>query len=178
MLHGKLKAEEKRDIIDKFLKNEINVLVSTTVVEVGVNVPNATVMMIENAERFGLSQLHQLRGRVGRDSEESYCLFVSDSGSEAAKKRLDIISGTNDGFIIAEKDLELRGPGDFFGARQSGDMEFSMADPGRDMKLLTQSVNMAKQLVKEDPELELDVNRGLRKRLIDYQDKGIDKINL
>ena len=178
MLHGKLKAEEKRDIIDKFLKNEINVLVSTTVVEVGVNVPNATVMMIENAERFGLSQLHQLRGRVGRGREESYCLFVSDSGSEAAKKRLDIISGTNDGFIIAEKDLELRGPGDFFGARQSGDMEFSMADPGRDMKLLTQSVNMAKQLVKEDPDLELDVNRRLRKRLIDYQDKGIDKINL
>lgn len=178
MLHGKLKPDEKRDIIEKFANNEIQVLVSTTVIEVGINVPNAIVMMIENAERFGLSQLHQLRGRVGRGSEESYCLFVSDTKTDATKKRLEIISGTNDGFIIAEQDLLLRGPGDFFGARQSGNIEFSLADPSRDTELLNHSVALAKKIIKEDANLELLKNTGIKRKLIEYRDKGIDKINL
>ena len=135
-------------------------------------------MMIENAERFGLSQLHQLRGRVGRGSEESYCLFVSDSKTDASQKRLEIISGTNDGFVIAEQDLKLRGPGDFFGARQSGNIEFSLADPSRDTELLNHSVALAKKIIKEDPNLELLKNTGIKRKLIEYRDKGIDKINL
>ena len=121
-LHGKMKASQKNEIMEKFSKNEINVLVSTTVIEVGVNVPNATVMMVENAERFGLAQLHQLRGRVGRGGFQSYCIFVSGNKSKKTKDRLEILNKTNDGFKIAEEDLKLRGPGDFFGVRQSGDL--------------------------------------------------------
>ena len=121
-LHGKMKASQKNEIMEKFSKNEINVLVSTTVIEVGVNVPNATVMMVENAERFGLAQLHQLRGRVGRGGFQSYCIFVSGNKSKKTKDRLEILNKTNDGFKIAEEDLKLRGPGDFFGVRQSGDI--------------------------------------------------------
>ena len=119
-LHGKMKASQKNEIMEKFSKNEINVLVSTTVIEVGVNVPNATVMMVENAERFGLAQLHQLRGRVGRGGFQSYCIFMSGNKSKKTKDRLEILNKTNDGFKIAEEDLKLRGPGDFFGVRQSG----------------------------------------------------------
>ena len=116
---------------EAFAKNEIQVLVSTTVIEVGVNVPNATVMMVENAERFGLAQLHQLRGRVGRGEYQSYCIFVQGGQEEETKKRLQILEKSNDGFQIAGEDLRLRGPGDFFGVRQSGDMEFRIADISR-----------------------------------------------
>ena len=135
-LHGKMKASQKNEIMEKFSKNEINVLVSTTVIEVGVNVPNATVMMVENAERFGLAQLHQLRGRVGRGGFQSYCIFVSGNKSKKTKDRLEILNKTNDGFKIAEEDLKLRGPGDFFGVRQSGDFDFGIADIYTDAKVL------------------------------------------
>lgn len=135
-LHGKMKSEQKNDIIRRFEKNEINVLVSTTVIEVGINVPNATVMMVENAERFSLASLHQLRGRVGRGKHQSYCIFISAAGNKDKLKRLEILNQSNDGFYIASQDLKLRGPGDFFGVRQSGDMQFELADIYTDAKLL------------------------------------------
>lgn len=134
-LHGKMKQSEKDDIMRRFAANEIQALVSTTVIEVGINVPNATVMMIENAERFGLAQLHQLRGRVGR-KYQSYCIFMSGSKSKETKKRLEILNNSNDGFKIASEDLKLRGPGDLFGIRQSGLMDFKLGDIYQDAKLL------------------------------------------
>ena len=134
-LHGKMKGKEKNQIMERFAFGEIQVLVSTTVVEVGVNVPNATVMMIENAERFGLAQLHQLRGRVGRGAHQSYCIMVNCSDQDGTQERLDILNRSNDGFYIASEDLKLRGPGDFFGLRQSGDMEFKIADIFTDANL-------------------------------------------
>lgn len=135
-LHGKMKQSEKDEIMNRFAANEIQVLVSTTVIEVGINVPNATVMMVENAERFGLAQLHQLRGRVGRGKYQSYCIFMSGSKSKDTKKRLEILNNTNDGFKIASEDLKLRGPGDLFGIRQSGLMDFKLGDIYQDAKLL------------------------------------------
>ena len=135
-LHGKMKQSEKDEIMNRFAANEIQVLVSTTVIEVGINVPNATVMMVENAERFGLAQLHQLRGRVGRGKYQSYCIFMSGSKSKDTKKRLEILNNTNDGFKIASEDLKLRGPGDLFGIRQSGQMDFKLGDIYQDAKLL------------------------------------------
>ena len=131
-----MKAKEKNDIMERFAKGEIDVLVSTTVVEVGVNVPNATVMMVENAERFGLAQLHQLRGRVGRGSSQSYCIFICGKESEDAKERLGILLKSNNGFDIANEDLRLRGPGDLFGIRQCGEMYFKLGDVYNDHELL------------------------------------------
>lgn len=145
-LHGKMTPKEKNDIMDKFLKNQINVLVSTTVVEVGVNVPNATVMVIEDADRFGLASLHQLRGRVGRGHEQSYCIFVSGNNSKAARERLEIINKSNDGFFIAKEDLKLRGSGDFFGVRQSGDVEFKLADIFNNADLLKMTSDIVDKL--------------------------------
>lgn len=139
MLHGQMKQEQKNKIMDAFSKNEIQILVSTTVVEVGVDVPNATVMMIENAERFGLAQLHQLRGRVGRGKWQSYCIFMQSEGLKETSKRLEILNKSNDGFKIAAEDLKLRGPGDFFGIRQSGEMEFALADIIQDADILKQA---------------------------------------
>lgn len=138
-LHGKMKAEEKNEIMTRFANGEIQVLVSTTVVEVGVNVPNATVMMIENAERFGLAQLHQLRGRVGRGEHQSYCIIVSSVSDEDTMERLNILKDSNDGFFIASEDLRLRGPGDLFGIRQSGDMSFKIGDIYQDAELLKEA---------------------------------------
>ncbi len=137
-LHGKMKQAEKDDIMDRFAKNEINILVSTTVIEVGINVPNATIMTIENAERFGLSQLHQLRGRVGRGEHKSYCILVSDTKTQKTKDRLKIMTQSNDGFYIAEKDLELRGEGDFFGTRQHGVPDFKIANLYEDTEVLAE----------------------------------------
>lgn len=145
-LHGKMKPKEKNEIMEQFARNEIQVLVSTTVIEVGVNVPNATVMMIENAERFGLAQLHQLRGRVGRGDHQSYCILVSGSRSKETKKRLEILNTSNDGFYIAGEDLKLRGPGDLFGIRQSGEMEFKLGDIYNDAKVLKAANEAAKNM--------------------------------
>ncbi len=158
-LHGKMKQNEKDEVITAFSSGAIDVLVSTTVIEVGVNVPNASLMIIENAERFGLSQLHQLRGRVGRGARKSYCVLVSDSKYEIAKERLNVMKSTSDGFEIADKDLLLRGPGDFFASktdnnlRQSGGFEFKMASICNDGELLNNAFSAAKDILSSDPEL-------------------------
>ncbi len=149
-LHGRMKVDEKEKILSDFVKNKISVLVSTTVIEVGVNVPNATTIIVENAERFGLSQLHQLRGRVGRGKQKSYCFIASDDKNEETTERLSAFCATNDGFEISRKDLELRGPGDFLGNRQHGLPPFKLADLTRDMKILEQVSNVADRLF-EDP---------------------------
>lgn len=149
-LHGKMKQPEKDDIMDRFGKNEIQILVSTTVIEVGIDVPNATVMMIENAERFGLAQLHQLRGRVGRGKYQSYCIFMSASKSKETKERLDILNHSNDGFKIASEDLRLRGPGDLFGIRQSGLMNFRIGDVYQDAGILQMASEAAEEIERTD----------------------------
>jgi ATP-dependent DNA helicase RecG len=147
LMHGRLHATEKDDVMKKFSNNEYQILVSTTVVEVGVNVPNATVMVIYDAERFGLSQLHQLRGRVGRGSDQSYCILIADPKSDVGKERMTIMTETNDGFELSQKDLELRGPGDFFGKKQSGLPEFRVADMVHDFKVLEVARNDAAKLI-------------------------------
>ena len=155
-LHGKMKSSQKLSVMERFSSNQIQVLVSTTVVEVGVNVPNATVMMVENAERFGLAQLHQLRGRVGRGRDQSYCIFMSPMQSGEIRKRLDILASTNDGFEIARKDLELRGPGELFGVRQSGEIGFVLADIYADADVMKSAAEAAASLLSEDPGLRTD----------------------
>ena len=162
-LHGRMKQNEKDRIMEAFGKNEIQVLVSTTVIEVGIDVPNATVMMIENAERFGLAQLHQLRGRVGRGSHQSYCIFISASKSKETKERLEILNKSNDGFFIASEDLRLRGPGDLFGIRQSGTLDFGLADVFQDSGLLQRANAAAEELLLEDPHLQKEEHRMLKK---------------
>ena len=162
-LHGRMKQNEKDRIMEAFGKNEIQVLVSTTVIEVGIDVPNATVMMIENAERFGLAQLHQLRGRVGRGSHQSYCIFISASKSKETKERLEILNKSNDGFFIASEDLRLRGPGDLFGIRQSGTLDFGLADVFQDSGLLQRANEAAEELLLEDPHLQKEEHRMLKK---------------
>ena len=152
-LHGKMKQSLKDEIMDAFAKKEIDILVSTTVIEVGINVPNATVMMIENAERFGLAQLHQLRGRVGRGVHQSYCIFMTASKAKETKKRLEILNKSNDGFFIAGEDLKLRGPGDLFGIRQSGLMDFQIADVFQDAEVLKLANDAAGEILQEDPKL-------------------------
>ncbi|MDO4322067.1 MAG: ATP-dependent DNA helicase RecG [Lachnospiraceae bacterium] len=161
-LHGKMKPSMKNEIMNRFLLNEIQVLVSTTVVEVGVNVPNATVMMIENAERFGLAQLHQLRGRVGRGSAQSYCIFMHAMDGKQIQERLDILCKSNDGFEIANKDMQLRGPGDLFGVRQSGMLDFTLADIYTDAEILQQANEAAGEILKKDPQLQLPEHQKLK----------------
>ena len=173
-LHGRMKQQEKDEIMAAFGRNEIQILVSTTVIEVGIDVPNATVMMIENAERFGLAQLHQLRGRVGRGSHQSYCIFMTASKSEETKERLDILSHSNDGFYIAGEDLRLRGPGDLFGIRQSGILDFKIADVFQDAGLLQCASSDAAGILAEDPALSGPENRHLK----DYIDRKIREIML
>ena len=150
LMHGRLSADEKDDVMKNFSENNIQVLVSTTVVEVGVNVPNATIMVIYDSERFGLSQLHQLRGRVGRGSEQSYCILLADPKSEVGKERMKIMTETNDGFVLSEKDLELRGPGDFFGKKQSGLPEFKVADMVHDFRTLEVAREDASKLINSE----------------------------
>ena len=171
-LHGKMKPAEKEEIMARFLAKEIDLLVSTTVVEVGVDVPNATVMMVENAERFGLAQLHQLRGRVGRSEHQSFCIFVDTQNSETSKKRLQILTSSNDGFYIAEQDLKLRGPGDIFGVRQSGALEFSVADIYEDSTLLREAAEDAAYILKMDRTLALPEHEELKKQLDQFLAKS------
>ena len=172
-LHGRMKQAEKDGIMEKFAKNEIHVLVSTTVIEVGINVPNATVMMVENAERFGLAQLHQLRGRVGRGKHQSYCIFMSGGKSDETKERLSILNKSNDGFYIASEDLKLRGPGDLFGIRQSGVLDFKLADVFQDAKIMQRASEAAIQLMKRDPRLEMKENQNLKEHLQNYIKSGM-----
>ena len=177
-LHGKMKPKEKNAIMEEFAAGAIQVLVSTTVVEVGVNVPNATVMMIENAERFGLAQLHQLRGRVGRGKEQSYCIMVNASGNQEKNARLEVLNKSNDGFFIASEDLRLRGPGDIFGLRQSGDLEFKIADIYTDAITLKTVSEDVEELLAEDEELEREEHAELKRRLTRYLEQSYDKLNL
>ena len=163
-LHGKMKPKEKNEIMERFLANEIQVLVSTTVIEVGVNVPNATVMMVENSERFGLAQLHQLRGRVGRGGAQSYCIFLHKLDGKQIRERLDILCKSNDGFEIANRDMQLRGPGDLFGVRQSGMLDFALADIYSDADTLQQANEAIGKLLKEDPKLQREENASLKRR--------------
>ena len=164
-IHGKMKPADKDKTMQAFVDGNINILVSTTVIEVGVDVPNASLIVIENAERFGLSQLHQLRGRVGRGKHKSYCVLFSDSESEISKSRLNVMEQTTDGFRISEEDLKLRGPGDFFGSRQHGLPEMHIADLGMDMKILSDAQAAAQDLLKIDPELKQPENEKLRMRI-------------
>jgi ATP-dependent DNA helicase RecG len=150
LMHGRLNADEKDAVMKAFSQNELQVLVSTTVVEVGVNVPNATLMVIYDAERFGLAQLHQLRGRVGRGSEQSYCILLANPKTEIGKERMQIMTETNDGFVLSEKDLELRGPGDFFGRKQSGVPEFKLADMVHDYRTLETARNDAAAMIQSE----------------------------
>lgn len=176
-LHGKMKAKEKNVVMEAFAQGAIQVLVSTTVVEVGVNVPNATVMMVENAERFGLAQLHQLRGRVGRGEYQSYCIFIQGN-QEQVSKRLEILNKSNDGFYIAGEDLKLRGPGDLFGIRQSGDMEFKIGDIYNDSAILTKASEAADEILALDSELDLEQHRFLKERMGSYGQSEAENISL
>ncbi len=178
VLHGRMKAEEKNRIMEAFLANEIQILVSTTVVEVGVDVPNATVMMVENAERFGLAQLHQLRGRVGRGDAQSYCIFMQGNESGRSSERLEILNHSNDGFYIAGEDLKLRGPGDFFGIRQSGDFSFKLADIYQDAEVMGRAAYEVETLMREDPKLEDPAHRILKDRLKRYAGEDFALLNL
>ncbi|ALC91023.1 ATP-dependent DNA helicase [Bacillus sp. FJAT-18017] len=167
LMHGRLPSVEKEEVMRAFAENETQVLVSTTVVEVGVNVPNATVMLIYDAERFGLAQLHQLRGRVGRGSDQSYCILLAEPKSEVGKERMKIMTETNDGFVVSEKDLELRGPGDFFGKKQSGIPEFKVADMVHDYRALETARNDAAQLVQSKAFWHAPEYAALRQELVD-----------
>ncbi len=165
LLHGRMKGTEKERVMQAFASGGLDVLVSTTVVEVGVNVPNAVIMIVENAERFGLSQLHQLRGRVGRGNVQSYCILISDATNDAAVSRLRIMCSTNDGFVIANEDLKQRGPGDFFGSRQHGLPDMKIADMMTDMHLFTAAQEAAKQILAKDPDLTEKENAGLSREV-------------
>ena len=167
-LHGKMKPAVKDDIMERFAAGQIQILVSTTVIEVGIDVPNATVILIENAERFGLAQLHQLRGRVGRGSAQSYCILMTGKDSKESRQRLDILAGSNDGFYIAREDLKLRGQGDLFGVRQSGQQLFKLADIFEDSTLLEQAAKEAACLTKDEITLLYQKNKRLKKRIEDY----------
>ncbi len=164
-VHGRLKPKEKEAVMTRFAAGELDVLVSTTVIEVGVDVSNAALMIVENAERFGLSQLHQLRGRVGRGKHKSYCVLVSSSKGENARERLRVLAGTTDGFKIAEEDLKLRGPGDFFGDRQHGLPQLRIADLAGDTRLLKQAQDAARCMLEGDPQLQRPEHRAVRERI-------------
>ena len=176
-VHGRLKAKEKEQVMSAFAAGELDVLVSTTVIEVGVDVPNAALMVVENAERFGLSQLHQLRGRVGRGRHQSYCVLVTGSQSQTSRDRLKVMHDTTDGFKIAEEDLRLRGPGDFFGNRQHGLPQLHIADLAGDMRLLKQAQQAARELLEADPDLVRVEHRAVRQRIRELFSEQADIFN-
>ena len=178
ILPGKMKPKEKNRIMEAFASGEIQVLVSTTVVEVGVNVPNATVMMVENAERFGLAQLHQLRGRVGRGEHQSYCIFIQGNNEENTSKRLKILNESNDGFYIAGEDLKLRGPGDLFGIRQSGLMEFKIGDIYNDAGILKNASEAAGEILALDFDLILPQHKALKEHLKGYMSEELENLGI
>lgn len=178
LLHGKMKSSEKDEVMRLFKNKEIDILVSTTVIEVGVNVPNATLMIIENAERFGLAQLHQLRGRVGRGSHKSYCVLIYDSKTDICRQRMAIMEETNDGFKISEKDLEIRGPGEFFGTRQHGLPELKVANLFKHIKILKLAQQEARYILGEDNNLQLKENMALKKEIIDKFKDTLKEISL
>ena len=178
ILHGKMKPKEKNRIMEAFASGEIQVLLSTTVVEVGVNVPNATVMMVENAERFGLAQLHQLRGRVGRGEHQSYCIFIQGNNEENTSKRLKILNESNDGFYIAGEDLKLRGPGDLFGIRQSGLMEFKIGDIYNDAGILKNASEAAGEILALDFDLILPQHKALKEHLKGYMSEELENLGI
>ncbi len=178
LLHGKMKASEKDNIMKSFKNKELDILVSTTVIEVGVNVPNATLMIIENAERFGLAQLHQLRGRVGRGKHKSYCILIYASKSEVCRQRMSIMEETNDGFKISEKDLEIRGPGEFFGTRQHGLPELKIANIFKHMKILKIAQQEARYIIGEDSKLQNSKNKLLKNEIIDKFEYAAREISL
>lgn len=178
MLNGRMKPDEKNSVMEDFSAGKIDVLVSTTVVEVGVNVPNATVMVIEDANRFGLAQLHQLRGRVGRGQEQSYCVFVTNDKSPAAEKRLAVLAHTDDGFKIAEEDLKLRGPGEFFGERQSGEFAFTAGDIYSDSDILKEAAEAVQEVRRKDPDLSKEEDAPLRRRLTKFTEEKLESIGL
>ena len=163
-----MKSSEKYEVMKKFKENEIQILVSTTVVEVGVDVPNATYLMVEDAGAFGLAELHQLRGRVGRSDAQSYALFVDTSGTEKSKERLEILATSNDGFYIAEEDLKLRGPGDVFGVKQSGEMDFRLADMYTDLGVFRDASVDAKEFIDK----KIPLSKSLKNKLDDYLKLG------
>ena len=173
-LHGGMKQADKDRIMQGFNDGMIQILISTVVIEVGINVPNATIMLVENAERFGLAQLHQLRGRVGRGEEQSYCILISEGGSDVAFERAEIMKSTNDGFLIAEKDLELRGPGEFFGMRQHGVPELKLADLVKHIKILNTVREEADRILAEDELLAGEENVRLKEK-IDKMFKNAEK---
>ena len=177
VIHGRMKSDEKKIIMEDFEKNKIRILVSTTVIEVGIDIPNATIMLIEHAERFGLTQLHQLRGRVGRGAEKSYCILVNRGNSEKSSTRLGIMEQINDGFKIADKDLILRGPGDYIGSQQSGFIKYKIADMITDGAIIRKARKLATDIIDKDPNLENHVL--IKKRVtIDYRDRlNIIKLN-
>ncbi len=177
-IHGKMKSADKQEIMKEFSEGKIDVLISTTVIEVGINIPNATIMLIENAERFGLSQLHQLRGRVGRGADKSYCILISDSKNKITAQRLKVMTQTENGFEISEKDLELRGPGDFFGTRQHGIPELKIANLYKDIPILKEVQKAAQWLYSVDPDLKLDENQKLNKRIERFFEFSDYKISL
>ena len=174
-LHGKMKQKDKDEIMEKFKDGEIQILVSTTVIEVGVDVPNANIMVVQNAERFGLAQLHQLRGRVGRGEYQSYCILIYEGNSKTTRERMKTMKETDNGFIVAEKDLELRGSGEFFGTRQHGLPEFKIANLFEDVAILKEVQDLAQKVEEEDPRLEKVENRKLHKLV---EEKFEDRISI
>jgi len=165
LLHGQMKARDKEEVMERFRAHALDILVSTTVIEVGVDVPNGSVMVIEDANRFGLSQLHQLRGRVGRGAHQSYCILIADAKGDEARQRMEIIRDTNDGFKIAEEDMRLRGPGDVAGTRQSGNLDFKIADLIQDSKMLEVARQAAMKVIELDPSLSASCWSLVRQRL-------------
>ena len=178
MLHGKMKSAEKDKVMMDFKEKRYDILVSTIIIEVGIDIPNASVMVVVHAERFGLSQLHQLRGRIGRGSEQSYCLLFGNPNSSISSERLKIMTRTNDGFKIAEMDFRLRGPGEFFGTRQHGLPELKISDLLKDFPILKKARDDAFALVSEDPQLTMETHFKIRQRVLETFKDRFELINI